>query len=52
MFNSGHQISNGYLGSGAYVTYQGMVETELARPAGAALSALYLRYLHPSLREP
>lgn len=43
MLSSGHQISNGYLGQGAYDTYHAMVDAELARPAGAALVATSAR---------
>ena len=39
MVDSGHQISNGYLGSSAHDTYQAMVEAELARPPQAEIEA-------------
>ena len=40
MVDSGQQISNGYLGSGAHDTYEAMVDAELARPPLALLAAL------------
>jgi len=40
MVDSGHQISNGYLGNpGAYNTYKAMVDAELIRPPQADLAA-------------
>ena len=39
MVSSGHQISNGYLGSSAHDTYQAMIEAELARPPQAEITA-------------
>jgi len=40
MIDSGHQISNGYLGNpGAYNTYKAMVDAELARPPQAEIEA-------------
>jgi hypothetical protein len=39
MIDSGNQISNGYLGSGAHDTYKAMVDTALARPPLASIQA-------------
>ena len=39
MVSSGHQFSNGYLGSPAQDTYKAMVDAELARPAQAEITA-------------
>ena len=40
MVDSGHQFSNGYLGSSAHDTYKDMVDTALARPSQADIQAL------------
>ncbi len=43
MVSSGHQISNGYLGASAHDTYKAMVDSELARPAQAEITATSTR---------
>jgi uncharacterized repeat protein (TIGR01451 family) len=39
MVDSGNQLSNGYLGASAHDTYQAMVDTALARPPQAEITA-------------
>ncbi len=39
MVDSGQRFSNGYLGTSAHDTYQAMVDTELARPPQAEMTA-------------